>query len=75
MRKYHKYFLPMDNHIDMKHEDIIQQGARVYYKELRDCLQIDRRHRSLIGHSNHGRRDFFSKVYPDLSPSVLEPGY
>jgi len=75
MRKYHKYFLPMDNHIDMKHEDIIEQGARVYYKDLRDCLHIDRRHRSLIGHSNHGRTDFFSKVYPDLSPGVLEPGY
>ena len=34
MKKYKKYFLPMDNHIDMKHEDIIAKGARVYYKDL-----------------------------------------
>ena len=75
MRKYHKYFLPMDNHIDMKHEDIIDRGARVYYKDLSDCLHIDRRHTSLIGHSGHGRPEFFSKVYPELSPSVLRLGY
>jgi hypothetical protein len=75
MRKYHKYFLPMDNHVDMKHEDLIERGARVYYKDLREYLHIDRRHKSLIGHSNHGRPEFFSKVYPELSPMILEPGY
>lgn len=75
MRKFHKYFLPMDNHIDMKHEDIIKQGARVYYKDLQDCLRIDRQHKSLIGHSNHGNPNFFSKVYPDISPEFLERGY
>lgn len=75
MRKYHKYFSPMDNHVDMKHEDLIDRGARVYYKDLRDCLKIDRSHKSLIGHSNHGRPEFFSKVYPELSPSILEIGY
>ena len=32
MKKYTHHFLPMDNHIDMKHEDLISAGARIYYK-------------------------------------------
>ena len=59
MKKYHKYFLPMDNHVDMKHEDLIERGARIYYKDLREYMLIDRSHRSMINHNEHGSPDFF----------------
>jgi hypothetical protein len=75
MRKYHKYFLPMDNHIDMKHEDVISKGARVYYKDLRKYMIIDRSHKSIIGHSDHGRPLFVSRQHPDVTPSDLKVGY
>ena len=51
MRKYQKYFYPMDNHVDMKHEDLIERGARIYYKDLREYMLIDRSHRSMINHN------------------------
>jgi len=75
MKKYHRYFLPMDNHVDMKHEDLIAKGARVYYKDLRDYMIIDRTHKSTIGHSDHGRREFFSRHHPTATPDDLEWGY
>jgi len=75
MRKYQKYFLPMDNHIDMKHEDIISKGARVYYKDLRKYMSIDRSHKSIIGHSDHGRPLFVSRINPEITPSDLKWGY
>ena len=75
MRMYKKHFLPMDNHVDMKHEDLIAMGARVYYKDLQDYMYIDRRHRSLIGHSNHGRSMFFSRQNPKTTPFNLKWGY
>ena len=75
MRKYSKHFLPMDNHIDMKHEDVIAKGARVYYKDLRNHIIIDRTHNSTIGHSNHGNKDFFSRQYPDATTKDLKYGY
>ena len=76
MKKYYKHFFPIDNHVDMKHEDIIARGARVYYKDLRHCLHIDRSHNSTIGHSNWGKREFFSKRYPTAKTTdVLEYGW
>ena len=75
MRTYYGEFYPMDNHVDMKHEDLIAKGARVYYKDLRHCMKIDRSHSSTIGHSDWKRRDFFSKVYPDATTDLLEYGY
>ena len=75
MKKYYKHFFPIDNHVDMKHEDIIARGARVYYKDLRDCLHIDRSHNSTIGHSNWGRKKFFSKRYPTATTDDLEYGW
>jgi len=75
MREYHKYFYPMDNHVDMKHEDLIAKGARVYYKDLRHCMVIDRSHSSTIGHSDWDKKDFFSKRYPDATTDLLEKGY
>jgi hypothetical protein len=75
MKKYYKHFFPIDNHVDMKHEDIIARGARVYYKDLRHCLHIDRTHNSTIGHSNWGNREFFSKRYPTATTKVLEYGW
>ena len=75
MKNYTKYFLPMDNHVDMKHEDLIVNGARVYYKDLRHCMRIDRSHQSTIGHFNHGRKDFFSRYHPDASLNDLKKGY
>ena len=75
MRRYTKYFLPMDNHIDMKHEDLIDSGARIYYKDMRRYMKIDRSHNSTIGHSEHGRPQFFSRNYPSATPRDVKWGY
>jgi len=65
----------MDNHIDMKHEDLISKGARIYYKDMRHYMRIDRSHSSTIGHSKHGRPRFFSKNYPNATPDDVIFGY
>jgi len=75
MKRYTKYFLPMDNHIDMKHEDLIAKGARVYYKDMRRYMKIDRTHNSTIGHSEHGRPRYFSRNYPSATPDDVIYGY
>jgi GR25 family glycosyltransferase involved in LPS biosynthesis len=75
MRKYNKYFYPMDNHIDMKHEDLIQKGARVYYKDMRKYMLIDRSKSSLIGHSDHGEKNFISRHHPQATPDDVKWGY
>lgn len=75
MEKYYKYFFPIDNHVDMKHEDIIAKGARVFYKDLRDYMYIDRNNRSTIGHSQHLKPKYFSKQYPSVTTDVLKYGY
>lgn len=75
MKKYIHHFDIMDNHVDMKHEDLIFDGARVYYKDLRHCMLIDRRNKSLIGHSDWYNKEFFSKKYPDATTDILERGY
>ena len=75
MKRYTKYFLPMDNHIDMKHEDLIAKGARVYYKDMRNYMKIDRTHSSTIGHSDHGRPQFFSRNNPSATPDDVTWGY
>ena len=75
VKDYTKYFLPMDNHVDMKHEDLIANGARIYYKDLRHCMKIDRSHQSTIGHFKHGRPEFFSRHNPDTTPKELKKGY
>lgn len=75
MKNYVHHFEIMDNHIDMKHEDLIFEGARIYYKDLRHCMLIDRSHKSLIGHSDWRNKQFFSKKYPDATIDLLEKGY
>ena len=75
MEKYYNLFYPIDNHIDMKHEDLIAKGARIYYKDMRQFMMIDRSHKSTIGHSDWGRKEHFSKQYPSLTTDVLEYGY
>src|SRR6056300_2066451 len=75
MKNYTKYFIPMDNHVDMKHEDLISNGARVYYKDLRHCIKIDRSHRSTIGNSEHSRKNFFSRHNENANPGDLKKGY
>jgi len=75
MKNYTKYFIPMDNHVDMKHEDLIANGARIYYKDLREHMRIDRSHSSTIGHYDHGRRRFFSRHNDTASPNELKKGY
>ena len=75
MKKYKRHFYPMDNHVDMKHEDLIAKGARVYYKDMREHMLIDRTHKSLIGHSEHGKREFFSRQFPDATPDDVKWGY
>jgi hypothetical protein len=75
MQKYYQYFFPIDNHVDMKHEDLIARGARVFYKDLRDCMYIDRTGASTIGHSYHQKPKYFSRQYPTATTDVLKPGY
>ncbi len=75
MKKYKRHFYPMDNHVDMKHEDLIAKGARVYYKDMREHMLIDRTHKSLIGHSDHGNQQFFSRQFPDATPYDVKWGY
>ena len=75
MKKYTKYFLPMDNHIDMKHEYLIAKGARIYYKDMRRYMKIDRTHNSTIGHSQHGRPKYFSRNHPSATPDDVLFGY
>jgi len=75
MKKYVKHFLPMDNHVDMKHEDLIAEGARVYYKDLRNYMRIDRSHRSTIGHRGHGQDSFVSRQYKNATVDDVKWGY
>ena len=75
MKKYKKYFLPMDNHVDMKHEDLVARGARIYYKDMRNYMKIDRSQNSTIGHSEHGRPRFFSRQNPKATPDDVIYGY
>ena len=75
MKKYYKYFFPIDNHVDLKHEDIIAAGARVYYKDLRKYIKIDRSGPSTIGHSDWGNKHFFSRQFPSETPDKLSGGY
>ena len=75
MQKYYSTFFPIDNHVDMKHEDLIAKGARVFYKDLRDYMYIDRSGNSTIGHSHHHKPKYFSRQYPSVTTDVLEYGY
>ena len=75
MQKYAPLFLPMNNHVDMKFEDIIKAGARVYYKDMRKYIAIDRRHPSTIGHAPHDDQDVFSRQYPKVPRSELIKGW
>src|SRR6056300_1886059 len=75
MQKYMKYYFPIDNHVDNKTEDLIARGARVYYKDLRNCMKIDRSGPSTIGHSDHGMKNYFSRQNPSLTPSDIIFGY
>lgn len=75
MKKYMKYYFPIDNHVDNKTEDIIAKGARVYYKDLRKCMRIDRSGPSTIGHSEHGRTQYFSRQNPSATPDDVIFGY
>ena len=75
MKKYMKYYFPIDNHVDNKTEDIIARGARVYYKDLRKYMKIDRSGPSTIGHSDHGRKEYFSRQNPSATPDDVKWGY
>jgi len=75
MKNYVKHFLPMDNHVDMKHEDLIAKGARVYYKDLRNYMRIDRSRRSTIGHREHGQESFVSRQYKNATINDVKWGY
>ena len=74
MQNYIKHLLPMDNHIDMKMEDLIAKGARVFYRNLQDYLHIDTNGPSTIGHAGHGNPEFFSRRNPKLTSADLKWG-
>ena len=75
MKNYMKHFLPMDNHVDMNTEDLIAAGARVFYKDLRDYMRIDRSHKSTIGHRYHGRESFISRQNRNAKVDYVKWGY
>lgn len=75
MAKYMKYYFPIDNHVDNKTEDIIARGARVHYKDFVKYLKIDRSGPSTIGHSDHGRKNYFSRQHPNATLDDLLYGY
>ena len=75
MKKYYNFFFPIDTHVDLKHEDLIYEGARVYYKDLRDCIKIYRPGGSTIGHSDWGDKAHFSRRYPSVTTKSLKYGY
>jgi len=75
MEKYFPLFFPMNNHVDLKFEDIIAEGARVYYRDLRKYLAIDRREPSTIGHSVHDDTEMFSRRFPKAKKSDLIKGW
>ena len=75
MQMYYKYFFPIDNHVDMKHEDIIARGARIFYKDLRGFLNIDYTGGSTIVHTKYNKPNYFSRQYPTATPEILKPGY
>jgi len=75
MKRYLPSFVPMDNHVDLKFEDVIAKGARVYYRDLRKYVRIDRSHKSTIGHRGEEENLFFSRQYPKIPRSQLIKGY
>jgi len=75
MQKFEKMLYPQDNHIDNKLEDLIARGARIFYKDLRHCMALDRSFPSTIQHRDHGERQFFSRQNPDMDRDSLEDGY
>ena len=75
MKMYRLEYCSIDNHVDNKTEDVIAKGARVYYKDLRRYIKIDRSGPSTIGHSDHGRREFFSRQNPTYVPDDVLWGY
>jgi len=75
MERYVSTYLPQDNHIDHKVEDLIAEGARVFYRDLREHIEINRSTHSTIGHSEHGDPDFFSRQFPDTSARELVGGF
>jgi hypothetical protein len=59
----------------MKHEDLIAKGARIFYKDLRDYMYIDRTKKSTIGHTDWKKKKYFSKIYPQTKTDELIYGY
>lgn len=55
-----KHMFRMDNHVDNKMEDLIANGARVFYKDMGHCAKIDRSGPSTIGHADHDKPEWFS---------------
>ena len=75
MEKYFPMFFPMNNHVDLKFEDVIAKGARVYYRDLRKYLKIDRSVPSIIGHSAHDETEMFSRQFPKATVVDLIKGW
>jgi hypothetical protein len=75
MEKYVSKYVPQNNHIDHKVEDLIAAGARVFYRDLRQYISIDRSKSSTIGHSKHDDPDFFSRQFPNASAQALAGGF
>ena len=50
-------------------------GARVYYRDLRKYLDIDRSEPSTIGHSPHEDEAMFSRRFPKATTKDLIKGW
>jgi len=75
MEKYVSKYVPQDNHIDHKIEDLVADGARVFYRDLRQYISIDRSKSSTIGHSKHDDPDYFSRQFPNARAQELVGGF
>jgi len=54
MKKYYKFFYPINNHIDDKYKDLVKQGCKIYYYPL-ESIKVDSVI-STIGHAD-GEKD------------------
>ena len=75
MRRYFKDFYPMDHHIDIKFEDIVAAGARVYYRDMRKYIAVDRGVKSTINHTQVANPDRISRRFPHLTYDDMATGF
>jgi hypothetical protein len=69
---YFHTFLPMDNHVDHKFEDAIAAGARVYFRKMKNGLEVDFSVKSTIEHTDWGNKHILSRRHPHIREKQLK---